>query len=129
MQMTLHLELKANIKNGENVLTKDLHSLAEYCAKWRLGLNPVKTETSAFHLNSQMAKAKIHVKLNGKDLPFNSTPKYLRVVLDQTLTYEENSEKIAQKVKTRVNLIAHLAGTVCGAKTELIRTATLTLVF
>lgn len=90
-----------HIKNGENVLTKDLHSLAEYCAEWRLGLNPVKTETSAFHLNSQMAKAKIHVKLNGKDLPFNSTPKYLRVVLDRTLTYEENSEKNSSKGKDK----------------------------
>lgn len=32
------------------ITINDLHSLAEYCAKFKL--NPVKTETSTFHLNS-----------------------------------------------------------------------------
>lgn len=111
------------------MITRDLQTLNEYYARWRLCPNPTKTEVAAFHLSNSLANREANVTFCGTKLRHNPTPKYLGVTLDRSLTYKPHLESLGQKVKTRVNLINKLAGTSWGAKGGVLRTSSLALVY
>jgi hypothetical protein len=56
-------------------------------------------------------------------------PKYLGVTLDRSLTYNTHSSKTVKKVAARVNLVRKLTGANWRASAEILRTASLALVY
>jgi hypothetical protein len=97
--------------DGERVLTKNLTTLNTYFQRWRLKLNPNKTDVCVFHLNNKQAGKTLDIILDNVQLNHNFTPKYLGITLDRTLSFKKQIENSAKKVKSRVNLIRKLAGT------------------
>ena len=81
-----------------------------YFKRWRLCLNPLKTEVSCFHLNNHQKSRVLHVNLNGNPLKHNFQPVYLGVTLDTSLTYRNHLDKVKQKLKTRNNILNKLTG-------------------
>ena len=75
------------------------------------------------------AARELNVNLNGKNIPFNSTPTYLGLPLDRSLTFEPAMTKLSEKLKTRINLVQKLAGTGWGANGNTLRTAILSIVY
>jgi len=94
-----------------------------------LKLNPTKTQVSAFHHNNKQAKKELKIQWWGIYLEHTQTPKYLGVLLDKTLTFKSNCEKIKMKVATRNNLIRKLTSTTWGANPHLLRTTALALCY
>ena len=82
---------------------------------------------SAFHLNKE-AKHELKVKYKNETLPFRSKPKYLRVMLDRSLTYRWHLESLRKKLTSRIALLKRLAGSGWGAGATTLRISTLTLV-
>ena len=75
---------------AEEVLTKDMATVGDSLLTWKLKLSTTKTVTAALHLNNKEAKRELKVKYNNETLPFCSEPKYLRVMLDRSLTYSRH---------------------------------------
>ena len=86
-----------SFEEAEHILTKDIHILQEYYHQWRLKLNAQKTICSVFHLNNKEADRQLRVKLRGALLPFSSTPTYLGVKLDRSLTFRHHLQNVAGK--------------------------------
>ena len=118
-----------NPKYIEHTLTNDLAILEKYYRDWRLCPNPDKTEVSYFHLCNREAKESLNVTFCGKTVTFNPNPKYLGYTMDRTQTHKPHLEKVAQKLKSRNNVIQKLAGTTWGSNGNTLRTAALSLVY
>ena len=71
----------------ETSLEKDLKMLAEFFNRWHLKMSIPKTVSSVFHLANRCANRELNISLDGSRLNFVSTPKYLGVTLDRSLTY------------------------------------------
>ena len=81
------LNSSGNWKDLEGTLSQDMSTLSVYLQTWRLKLSHTKTVTAAFHLNNREAKHKLKVYNNDRLLPFCSTPTYLGVKLERSLTF------------------------------------------
>ncbi|XP_060534517.1 uncharacterized protein LOC132706936 [Cylas formicarius] len=69
-----------------------------HCGKsWRLKPNPNKTEVCCFHLNTKMAHRQLQVYADNHLLTHNTTPKYLGVALDRTLSFKQHLQNTAAK--------------------------------
>jgi len=97
-------------------------------SRLKLKLSTTKTVSAVFHLNNKEAKRELKVNFNNETLPFCSEPKYLGVMLDRLLTYRWHLESLCKKLTSHVALLRWLAGSVWGAVSRLLRTATLALV-
>lgn len=117
------------VENTEEVLTDDLTELGEYFKRWRLKLNPNKTEVCCFHLNNKMANRELQVHIDNQLLRHNSYPKYLGVTLDRTLSFKKHLENTAAKLRTRNNIIHKLCGTTWGSTATTLRCSALGLVY
>src|SRR3978361_488584 len=113
----------------ERTLAADLSTMDSYLKRWRLCLNPLKTEVSCFHLNNHHKSRVLHVNLNGNPLKHYFQPVYLGVTLDTSLTYRNHLDKVKQKLKTRNSILNKSAGTNWGANASTLRTTAMALVY
>ncbi|XP_060518350.1 uncharacterized protein LOC132697064 [Cylas formicarius] len=96
---------------------------------WRLKPNPNKTEVCCFHLNTKMAHRQLQVYADNHLLTHNTTPKYLGVTLDRTLSFKQHLQNTAAKLRTRNNIIHKLCGTTWGSNASTLRCSALGLVY
>lgn len=113
----------------EENLAFDLEKMNNFFRKWRLCLNPSKTEVACFHLFNQQKHRQLQINLDGIPMKHNFNPAYLGVTLDTSLNYNHHLEKLKQKLKTRNNLLCKLAGTTWGANARTLRTTALALIY
>jgi hypothetical protein len=92
-------------------------------------LNPSKTESCVFHLNTHEANRQLDVKFTGTEIQHVKHPKYLGVTLDLTLTHNAHLPKTSKKISARINIVQKLAGTGWGVGTETLHTAALAIVY
>ena len=104
-------------------------TLSAYLQTWRLKLSHTKTVTAAFHLNNRKAKRELKVYNNDRLLPFCSTPTYLGVKLDRSLTFRHHLVGLRKKLSSRVTLLRRLVCSGCGAGAKTLRVAALSLVY
>ena len=69
------------------------------------------------------------VSFCGKPVKNDPFPKYLGVTLDRSLAYQEHLQKVAGKLKTRINIIRKLAVNSLGSDAHTIQTVCLALVY
>ena len=69
------------------------------------------------------------VRFCGKTVKFNPNPKYLGYTMDRTQTHKPHLENVAQKLKSRNNIIQKLAGSTWGSNGNTLRTAALAIVY
>ena len=123
------LHSSGNWKDLEGALSQDMSTLSAYLQTWRLKLSHTKTVTAAFHLNNREAKRELKVYNNGRLLPLCSTPTYLRVKLDRSLTFRHHFVALRKKLSSRVTLLRRFVGSGWGAGAKTLRIATLSLVY
>ena len=123
------LHSSGNWKDLEGTLSQDMSTLSAYLQTWRLKLSHTKTVTAAFHLNNREAKRELNIYNNGRLLPFCSTPTYLGVKPDRSLTFRHHLVALRKKLSSRVTLLRRLVGSGWGAGAKTLRIATLSLVY
>ena len=121
------LHSSGNWKDLEGTLSQDVSTLSAYLQTWRLKLSHTKTVTTAFHLNNREAERELNN--NGRLLLFCSTPTYLGVKLDRSLTFRHHLVALHKKLSSRVTLLRRLVGSGWGAGAKTLRIATLSLVY
>ena len=124
------LHSSGNWKDLEGTLCQDMSTLSAYIQTWRLKLSHTKTVTTAFYLNNREAKRELKVYYsNDRLLPFGSTPIYLGVKLDRSLTFHHHLVAFRKKLLSRITLLRRLVGSGWGAGAKTLRIATLFLVY
>ena len=78
----------------ERTLTQDMKTVSSYHQKWKLRLSVNKTVTAALHLYNREARRELTINVEGRALPFSTTPTYLGVKLDRALTFRQHLESL-----------------------------------
>ena len=112
----------------EQTLSDNLDKLKYYFYKWRIKLNTTKDVCSAFHQTNHLSDYELGITNIGQGIPFNKTRKYLGVIFDCTLSYNQHLLQTA-KVRKRCILRKKLANKHCGVNFTTFCTSTLALCF
>lgn len=76
---------------------------------WRLSLAPHKCAQTVFSKAFRADCDDLKLKLYGRCIPFDSSPKFLGIVFDSRLTFEKHHEFIKEKIKDRLNILKILS--------------------
>ena len=112
----------------EHTISKDLDCASGYYRKWHLKLSTTKSVYSIFQLKNQLAECQLQVHMSGNSILFDSTPRYLGVTLDRSLTFRQHIEKLKNKMTSRVALVKRLAGLNWGPCFDVLCISTLSLI-
>ena len=123
------LHSSGNRKHLEGTLSQDMSTLLAYFNTWRLKLSHTKTVLPAFYLNNREAKRKLKVYNNDRLLLFCTTPTYLDVKLDRSLTFLHHLVALHKKLFSCVTLLRRFIGSGWGAGAKTVRIAALSLVY
>lgn len=87
-----------------NRLQKALNTIEKYCHTWKIAINTKKTQAMIFkrkrsHNNHPSQK----LKFFNDPLPWQTSAKYLGVILDETLSYKQHVETLLDKHNKRIH--------------------------
>ena len=89
-----------NVRLAAKLLQQDLLTLAMWCAKWRIKLNPVKTKV-IFSRSALARKTELNLKLYGETLKIYPQVKFLGITFDSQLNFKKHFEDILDRCNTR----------------------------
>ena len=90
-----------NVHIAAKLLQQDLLKLAMWCAKWRIKLNPTKTEVMIFSRSTLTRKTELNLKLDGETLKIYPQVKFLGITFDSQLNFKKHFEEILDCCNTR----------------------------
>jgi len=102
------------IKAAEAKAQKTVDVVAEWSKGNHLSLNASKSESSLFTTNRKEARDSVSISIDGTEIPFNPTPKFLGVHLDRELTFVKHVTEIAARAKSKLRMLSALTHTTWG---------------
>ena len=90
-----------NVQFAAKRLQKDLRKLAKWCAKWRIKLNPEKTNVIIFSRSYLARKPEPTLKLYGERLKIYPQVKFLGIIFDSKFTFKKHFEDILGRCNAR----------------------------
>ena len=117
----------ASFEKTESTLSAALDSIGDYYEKNHLRANPDKTRV--FHLRNRKANRQLNISWCGKKLEHSTSPIYLGVTLDRTLSYSTHITKVKAKTAARNNVLRKLANSKWGTHPSTIKTTALALYY
>ena len=103
-------------KRAEKLIQKYLDSLSEWCNKWKIKLNPSKTQVGLF-TNSNTAK-EITLNLGRVPLTVSNEIKFLGLTFDRKLTWRHHIDNVRHRMWLRINAIKAISGRNLGMKSK-----------
>ena len=103
------------------LLNEDLLRLEQYCRKWKLKINYIKTVYTVFTKSPKEAKKNISIKIGEANISKEEHPVYLGVDLDRELNLSKHMEKLKQKATNRLKIVKRLASSKWGADKSTLR--------
>ena len=99
-------------------ISKTLKDLEAWCSKWRIKLNPKKTQLIILKRNGRK-HGKIKIKLFGEEIEHVAEALLLGVTITKTMNYDQHIDIAIAKSNRRINLLKLLSGTdwECNPKT------------
>jgi ribonuclease HI len=105
--------------------TRKVQAAVERVAEWskeaRLCLSISKCEVGFFSAGSHDAGYRPVVSVNGGDMMFTTTPKFLGVTFDRTLSFQRHVANVCGKVERRCRLLRAVASRDWGCKRSVLR--------
>ena len=86
-------------------LSKDLQKLSKWCAKWRVKLDPEKTDVIIFSRSPLARKSEPLLKLYGERLKIYPQVKFLGITFDSKLTFQKHFDEILGCCNTRYHCV------------------------
>ena len=103
-------------KRAEKLIQKYLDSLSEWCNKWKIKLNPSKTQVGLF-TNSNHAK-EITLNLGRVPLTVSNEIKFLGLTFDRKLTWRHHIDNVRHRMWLRINAIKAISGRNLGMQSK-----------
>lgn len=97
----------ANLRMARVYMQRQLDLLQPWLTKWRIKANADKCEAIAFTRSRRQADGR-HLTLDGDNIPWKTTVKYLGVVLDSRLTLTPHVERVCGLAKAGLASISPL---------------------
>ena len=97
-----------NVKFAATLLHKDLEKLAKWCAKWRIILNPEKSEVIIFSECPLSRSTEPILKPYGERLKIYPQVKFLGITFTSKFTFQTHFEEILGCCHTRYHQHRHL---------------------
>ena len=76
-----------------------------WCAKWRIILNPVKTNVIIFSRSILARKTELNLKLYDETLKIYPQVKFLGIIFDSQLTFQKHFEEILDRCNARYHRV------------------------
>ena len=89
------------IKEAEEKAQHTVDIVSNWSKESRLSL---KSESCIFTTNRKEASERVSIQIDGKEIPYNSTPIFLGVYLDRELTFAKHVKEIALKAKSKLKV-------------------------
>lgn len=109
------------ISEAENAVQEALTSIACWAKDWNMKINVSKCETCLFTTSTREAKHRIDLVMNENHVPFNTTPKFLGITLDRSLSMSAHISNIKDRMTKRLRPLLALTGTSWGCRKEELR--------
>ena len=103
-------------KRAEKSIQIYLDSLSDWCNKWKIKLNPSKTQVGLF-TNSNTAK-EITLNLGRVPLTLSNEIKFLGLTFDSKLTWKNHIQNIRHRMWLRINAIKAISGRNLGMQSQ-----------
>ena len=87
-----------------------LDQIAAWSKAKKMELNVTKSEATTFTPAPKEAKRRPKLFVDGEEIPFNDSPKFLGVHLDRTLSFQKHVEYVTTKTAQRNRILSSLAG-------------------
>ena len=89
-------------------LSKDLKSLSQWLKANKLSLNIPKTKLIIFDRNTASIDHTLKLKLNGKRLRPSKSVKYLRILLDEHLLWNDQIPHVKLKLNCAIGILSKI---------------------
>ena len=103
-------------KRAEKLIQKYLDSMSEWCNKWKIKLNPSKTQVGLF-TNSNTPK-EITLNLGRVPLTVSNEIKFLGLTFDRKLTWRHHIDNVRHRMWLRINAIKAISGRNFGMQSK-----------
>ena len=103
-------------KRAEKLIQKYLDSMSEWCNKWKIKLNPSKTQVGLF-TNSNTPK-EITLNLGRVPLTVSNEIKFLGLTFDRKLTWRHHIDNVRHRMWLRINAIKAISGRNLGMQSK-----------
>jgi ribonuclease HI len=105
--------IKFLIKRVQNLLER----ITVWCDLWGFKINTSKTVAMLFSKGNTSSKqqSELHLKIQGENIQFVHSTKFLGMVFDSKLNWLQHAKYVANKSKTKINLLRSLTGYSWGA--------------
>lgn len=121
VQLSLFADDSATYKSGKNLkfimkeIQRNIDQIQTWCQTWGFKISTEKSCTVIFTNKKQQANSMKPITINGKEIKTEQKVKFLGMIFDDRITWEEHVKYIASKCKKRLNLMRCLSGTKWGA--------------
>lgn len=96
-----------NADEAAKKLQKAIKSVSDWTKKWRIKLH----ETKSIHINFTNRRINtVRVNIDGKEVPYANTAKYLGITLDAKLRWKEHVKKKKEELNIRLRQMHWLMG-------------------
>ena len=118
---SLYADDSALWKTGKNLnfifieLQKQMNKISKWCNKWGFKINEEKTVMMIFTRKSISKYSNLNIKINNKVIKIVDKVKFLGLIFDPRLTWKEHIKHLADKSKSKINLLRSLTGQNWGA--------------
>ena len=109
-----------NIDLAAEYLQRDLDKLARWCAKWRIKLNPKKTNVIIFSKSRSAIRAEPALSLYGDLLSYYPHIKFLGITFDNRMTLTKHFEEILERCNQKFHCLKILVNKKWGPSPETI---------
>lgn len=111
------------LEECERKMQKALNVLERWTKENKVTISTSKTQCCFYTKDNHMNKGKTvpNLHLNGTKLGHNSAPKFLGVIIDQSLTFKQQAQYAAKKMSKRNKVLRCLSGRSWGQKAKQLR--------
>ena len=103
-----------NLKYDASILQKYFERYQNWCNIWGFRISKSKTTAVVFSKKIEPEK-QIELKIDGENISFEKSVKFLGVIFDCKLTWNEHIRYVSDRCSKRINLLRALTGTDWGA--------------
>ena len=99
----------SNAKYNAKIVQKYTDKFHTWCDTW--GFKISKTKTTAVIFSHKTKDQDVELKIGDTKIQIKNSVKFLGVILDKKLSWNEHIQYVVDRCKTRINLLRALTGT------------------